>query len=98
MTYSAQALKCRPQFANLPVPTIQTAVDGAMADFLDYTGRETVPDRALNLVTDMAAVRLVRMGAEGSLSVSEDGMSRSWEAIPSDLRERLDRYRRPLWP
>lgn len=98
MTCSAQALKCRPEFAHLPDATVVAAIEGAEAEFLDYTGRDAVPDRALPLVLDMAAVRLVRMGAEGSLSVTEDGQSRTWEAIPGDIAVRLDRYRRAVWP
>lgn len=91
-------LQTRPQFAHLPYDTVKSAVEGAEAEFLDYTNRTTVPPKARMLIVDMAAVRLIRLGAEGTTSVSDDGSSRSWEAVPSDIRTRLDRWRRPLWP
>ena len=86
----------RPAYSALDTDWIQSACAEAMGVFCDYTHRAEVPDSALSVLVDLACIRLSMAGAEGSSSASEGGMSRTWDALPQSLRDRMDAYRRPF--
>ncbi len=87
----------RPTYASLDSEWIASACSEAMEVFCDYTNRssDAIPDTALSVLADIACIRLSMAGAEGSSSASEGGISRTWDALPQSLRDRMDRYRRP---
>lgn len=85
----------RTAYSALPAVTVAAACEEALQVFADYTARTSVPDSALSVLVDIACIRLSMAGAEGSSSASEGGMSRSWDALPQSLRDRMDYYRRP---
>ena len=86
----------RPTYSALDPDWILSACSEAMGVFCDYTHRAEVPDSALSVLVDLACIRLSMAGAEGSSSASEGGMSRTWDALPQRLRDRMDAYRRPF--
>lgn len=89
------AVALRPTYAALPQGLLESAVEEAESAFRDYAGREA-PQEALSVLVDLACIRLSMLGAEGSSSASEGGISRTWDALPQNLRDRMDRYRRPF--
>ena len=91
-----ELVELRPTYAALDPEWALSACAEAMQVFMDYTLRDSVPDSALSAVADIACIRLSMAGAEGSSSASEGGMSRTWDALPQSLRDRMDRYRRPM--
>ena len=86
----------RPTYSALSSEWVDSACEEAMGVFCDYTHRTDVPDSALSVLVDLACIRLSMAGAEGSSSASEGGMSRTWDALPQSLRDRMDAYRRPF--
>jgi len=92
---SAQVL-LRPTYSALSTEWVDAVCAEAMGVFCDYTHRAEVPDSALSVLVDLACIRLSMAGAEGSSSASEGGMSRTWDALPQSLRDRMDAYRRPF--
>jgi len=92
----ATSVTARPTYAALDSNLIEAASSEALQVFADYTNRDSIPDSALSVLVDIACIRLSMAGAEGSSSASEGGMSRTWDALPQSLRDRMDRYRRPM--
>lgn len=89
------SVAARPTYAALGSNLIQAASEEALQVFADYTARTSVPDSALSVLVDIACIRLSMAGAEGSSSASEGGISRTWDSLPTSLRDRMDYYRRP---
>lgn len=58
-----------------------------------YTRRDEVPDGLEDAQVRIAAILFNRMGMEGESSHSEGGVSRTAEALPSDLRSWLNGWR-----
>ena len=89
------AVALRQVYGAMDGDYLSAVAAAALQVFRDYTGRDA-PDSALSVVVDIACIRLSMAGAEGSSSASEGGISRTWDALPQSLRDRMDRYRRPL--
>lgn len=62
----------------------------------DLTGRETVPERLLDVQVELAIMAYNKRGAEGESSRSEGGISRSFEDLPPLMLKRLLNYPRKV--
>lgn len=91
-------LRARPQYNHLDDMTLLAAIDTAVSVFEDYTNRDDPGERADGVIVELACVALNRLGAEGSVSASEGGMSRTWDQLPETTKALMDRWRRPFLP
>lgn len=92
-------LRARPQYVQLSDDLLETKLEEALQDFLVYTNRTKDPGEEVDsLIIEMAAIKLNMLGAEGSSSMSEQGMSRTWDSLPISLRALLDNKRKAVWP
>ena len=57
-----------------------------------YTGRRDVPDGLRHVITQLAVIYYNRQGIEGETSHGE-GVSRSMELLPDDIKRQLLPYR-----
>lgn len=62
----------------------------------DLTGRETVPERLLDVQVELAIIAYNKRGAEGESSRSEGGISRTFEELPPLMLKRLMNYPRKV--
>lgn len=67
-------------------------LDDAEAFILAYTGRTDIPETLYHIVVQLAVIYYNRMGMEGETSHSE-GVSRTVEMLPEDIRRQLNPYR-----
>lgn len=92
------SLCLRPQYAHLSDELKQQVLEDAVRDFEAYTNRADPGAEADSVIVELACIRLNMMGAEGTSSATEGGVSRAWDALPENLRTRMDAWRRPMWP
>lgn len=62
----------------------------------DLTGRETVPERLIDVQIELAIIAYNKRGAEGESSRSEGGISRAFEDLSPLLQRRLLNYPRKV--
>ena len=72
------------------------ALDDAANAVCDLTGRETVPERLIDVQIELAIIAYNKRGAEGESSRSEGGISRSFEELSPLLQKRLLNYPRKV--
>lgn len=75
---------------------ILQALDDAANAVCDLTGRETVPERLVDVQIELAIIAYNKRGAEGESSRSEGGVSRSFEALSPLMQKRLLNYPRKV--
>lgn len=97
MTSRLPLLRSRPQYAHLSDDICMAVLDEASLDFEAYTNHADPGRAADSVVVELACIKLNMLGAEGSSSASEEGISRSWDVLPESLRIRMDRWRRPVF-
>ncbi len=73
---------------------LQVLLEQAANEFLQYTNRDEIPEKAINVIVDMAVVKYNLLGTEGLNSQSYSGMSETYEQYSSQLIKALNRYRR----
>lgn len=73
---------------------LQVLLEQAANEFLQYTNRDEIPEKATNVIVDMAVVKYNLLGTEGLNSQSYSGMSETYEQYSSQLIKALNRYRR----
>lgn len=62
---------------------------------LDYIGRDTLPDRLLDLKAELALIMFNRLGADGEVKRSEGEIDMTFiDGLPSDFLGRLKNYPR----
>lgn len=66
----------------------------ASESFESYCNRTDPGERVDGLICRLATAWSNQEGAEGSTSASEGGISRTWEGVPTDIREEMTSYRR----
>lgn len=69
-------------------------LEQAASEFLQYTNRDEIPDKANNVIVDMAVVKYNLLGTEGLESQSYSGMSENYGQYSPQLIKALNRYRR----
>lgn len=91
-------MRVRPHYAHLTDELVLQVLEESSQAFEDYCNRPDPGTAADSVIVEMACIRLNMLGAEGSSSASEGGVSRTWDTMPETLRARLDAFRRPMWP
>lgn len=72
---------------------IEILLDDAEAFVLSYTNRTRLKTGLEKAVRDLAVIALNRMGTEGEKSRSEGGESYTFEDVPKQIYDTLNRYR-----
>lgn len=91
-------IRMRPQYAHLSDDAVMSAIDTAVGILESYTNRADPGKEADAVIIEIACTVLNRLGAEGSTSASEGGVSRTWDLLPESTRILMDRWRRPFLP
>lgn len=63
---------------------------------LDMIGRDTLPERLDSAVVELSVIAYNMRGAEGEGSRSEGGISRAFDVLPPNFRERIKNYPRKV--
>lgn len=72
---------------------IEILLDDAEAFVLSYTNRTRLKTGLEKAVRDLAVIALNRMGTEGEKSRSEGGESYTFDDVPKQIYDTLNRYR-----
>ena len=91
-------IRMRPQYMHLSDDSLCSAIDAAVGVFESYTNRADPGTEADIVIIEVACTILNRLGAEGSTSASEGGVSRTWDLLPETTRILMDRWRKPFLP
>lgn len=75
---------------------IDLLLEQAKNEFLEYCHRDDIPDRADNVVIDMAVIKYNLLGSEGLSNQSYSGLSESYANYPPQLLHALNRYRKAV--
>lgn len=89
-----QRLMKRPLLAEKPTEYLEVLLDDALSCFCEYTHRNADPGETVDsLLCRMAVVWANMEGAEGTTSAADGDISRTWDALPSDIQRSLKNYR-----
>ncbi|MCL6456921.1 MAG: phage head-tail connector protein [Gorillibacterium sp.] len=77
--------------ANVELLTL--LLEDTLTDLLAWTNRNTLPRGLEPTQRQIAVIRYNMQGVEGQTSHSEGGVSRSFEALPADIRQSISQYR-----
>ncbi len=74
---------------------LELLLEQAEHTLLDYTGRDTLPERLGDMVVQLAVMMFNRLGNEGETKRGEGGISVSFSSlITDDMKRRLRNYPR----
>lgn len=86
---------CQTILGDVQSVLLETLIDLAISDFLDYCNLEEVPERATGLICSMVLVLYNRKEAYGIASQSFSGVSETFiDGYPANIVKQLNRYRK----
>ncbi|OMF54683.1 hypothetical protein BK138_16120 [Paenibacillus rhizosphaerae] len=68
-------------------------LEDVQADLLTWTNRLELPVGMEPVQRQIAVIRYNMQGVEGQTAHSEGGVSRSFEALPADIKQTVSQYR-----
>lgn len=87
-------LMTKPHIKNLDTVYIQSTIEDAVNDVIDFVNHTDLDERIVTPVADLCVIRLNLTGAEGLTSSSKAGTSESYTIdIPNSIKRKLKKYR-----
>ncbi len=92
-TENLQLTKLKRRIPGADPALLTDMLEDAQAFILAYTGHASLPDGLLAAQVRIAAAHYNALGLEGQSAHNEGGISISFDSLPVDLQQELNRYR-----